>query len=652
MQKVVAAVLLMLAHGVQGQTPICTIQGTGTSSPLEGQLITTTGIVTAIFSGSGTVQGFFIEDPACDSNPASSNGLFVYNPNTAGINLGQRVSVSGTVTEFQGLTEISQVSNISIIGSGTVSPTDINLPMAAITDWERHEGMLLRFQQELVVIGNDTWAQYGELVLAPTRMTAPTDYADPNDNPASGTSSTGSSNVGAIDALIELQARSTILLDDGRTSTYPSPPPMIGAQGTLRCGSSVTGLTGVLHYAFDEYRVHPVGVMPLQHAVRPSAPIVGGDILIASYNVKNYFTSLGSNGASTANELQRQRTKLVAALQAIAADAYVLCELQNNDAASDDLLTAFNSAMGGDYSLIDQDEPGAFTRTVFFHKNSTLTPITQLFSLNTSTFERAHLTQGFVANASGKRFLLSGVHLRSKLCDNASGSNLDQGDGQGCYNARRRSQVGELLSHWDGVRASTWVPGQLVVGDFNSYDQEDPIDRLRSGGLIDLIAGIPQPYSFGYANRFGSLDHAFATASMADAITGAAVWHINSDEPPNLDYRDSNTAFYQANAFRSSDHDPLLIGIDAQLLPVGLEEIPRAAAAVRFRFDPMSGWAEWEGEGLGEVELFDALGRTLRTASADGSGTLRMNATGAEKGHLFWRAWSEGMPSTGRFTSW
>ena len=271
MQKAVAAVLLMLAHGVQGQTPICTIQGTGTSSPLEGQLITTTGIVTAIFSGSGTVQGFFIEDPACDSNPASSNGLFVYNPNTAGINLGQRVSVSGTVTEFQGLTEISQVSNISIIGSGTVSPTDINLPMAAITDWERHEGMLLRFHQELVVIGNDTWAQYGELVLAPSRMTAPTDYADPNDNPASGTSSTGSSNVGAIDALIELQARSTILLDDGRTSTYPSPPPMIGAQGTLRCGSSVTGLTGVLHYAFDEYRVHPVSYT---HLTLPTSDLV------------------------------------------------------------------------------------------------------------------------------------------------------------------------------------------------------------------------------------------------------------------------------------------------------------------------------------------------------------------------------------------
>ncbi|MBK8227283.1 MAG: ExeM/NucH family extracellular endonuclease [Flavobacteriales bacterium] len=652
MQKAVAAVLLMLAHGVQGQTPICTIQGTGLSSPFEGQPITTTGIVTAIFSGSGTVQGFFIEDPACDPDPASSNGLFVYNPNTVGINLGQRVSVGGTVIEFQGLTELSQVSNISILGSGMVSPTGINLPMTAIADWERYEGMLVRFQQELVVNGNDTWAQYGELVLAPTRLSAPTDIADPNDNPASGTTSTGTSNVGEINALSDLQARSTILLDDGRTNSYPSPLPLIGAQGTLRCGSTVTGLTGVLHYAFGEYRVHPIGVVPLEHAARPAVPEVGGDLVIASFNVKNYFTSLGSNGASTANELLRQRTKLVAALQAMAADAFVLCELQNSDAASDDLLAALNTAMGGGYALIDQDAPGAFTRTVFLYRTSALTPITQLYSLNTSTFERAHLTQGFMANASGKRFLISGVHLRSKLCDNATGSNLDQGDGQGCYNARRRSQMGELLSHWDGVRASTWVPGQLVVGDFNSYDQEDPIDRLRSGGLIDLIAGIPQPYSFGYANRFGSLDHAFATGPMADAITGAAVWHINSDEPPNLDYRDSNAAFYQANAFRSSDHDPLLIGIDAQLLPVGLIENPGTPNAVRFHYDHVSGWAAWEGHGLRMVELFDALGRTLHTASADGIGAVRMKATGAGNGPLFWRAWSDGLPAAGRLIAW
>jgi uncharacterized protein len=653
MQKAGAAVFLMLAQAVQGQTPICAIQGTGTNSPLEGQSLTTTGIVTTIFSGSGTVQGFFIEDPGCDSDPATSNGLFVYNPNTSGIGVGQRVSVSGTVLEFQGLTELSQITGITVIGSGSVLATDISLPIPSLTDWERYEGMLIRFPQQLVVTGNDSWAQYGELVLAPSRLQAPTDIIDPNDNPASGTSSTGASNAAAINALSAQQDRSTILLDDGRTSSYPSPPPLMGPQGTVRCGSSVTNLTGVMHFAFSAYRLHPTAPVQLQHAPRPNVPAVGGTLRIVSLNVKNYFTTLGSNGASTANELLRQRTKLVAALVEMGADAYVLCELQNGDAASDELLLALNLAVGGGYAVIDHDAAGAFTRTVFFYKQTSLTPVTSLFAISTSTFERAHLTQGFRENASGNRFLLSGAHLRSKLCDNASGSNLDQGDGQGCYNARRRSQVNELLSHWDGVRTTTWIPGQLVVGDFNAYDQEDPIDRLRASGLVDLISGVPQPYSFGYENRFGSLDHAFATSGMADAITGAAVWHINSDEPQSLDYRDANTSLYQANAYRCSDHDPLVIGIDPDLIPVDVEEVV-AASRIRFTYDSDQRVARWEGEGSLHIELMDGLGRILLSTRGFTPSPATLTLDHLPAGVLIWRCHSKGVewPVAGRLMAW
>lgn len=645
--------LLCAVLSAAGQTPICVIQGSGDTSPFNGQSVTTTGIVTGVFSGSGTIQGFFIEDPSCDANPATSNGLFVYNPNTTGVAPGQRVSVSGTVIEFQGLTEITQVTGITVVGSGSVTPTEVNLPIAALADWERFEGMLIRFPQQLAVTGNDTWAQYGELIMAPGRLMAPTEVIDPNDNPPTGTSSTGGSNVAAITLLADQQARSQIILDDGRTSTYPIPPPLIGPQGTVRCGSTVTGLTGVVHYAFSQYRVHPVGTVPMQHATRPAVPTVGGGLRIASLNVRNYFTTLGSNGANTAAELQRQRAKLVAALLAMQADAYVLCELENGDAASNDLLAALNSAMGGGYAVIDHDAPGSFTRTVFLYRTATLAPVTELMLINSGTFERAHLTQGFSANASGKRFLLSGVHLRSKLCDGATGSNLDQSDGQGCFNARRRTQVGDLITHWQGLRAATWIPGQLIVGDFNAYDQEDPIDRLRAAGMIDLIAGVPQPWTFRFENRSGSLDHAFATAQMADAITGALPWNINSDEPPNLDYRDGNQAYYQANGFRCSDHDPILIGIDPELIPVGVAELA-AEPVVRFTYDPDSRTASWEGEGDMRVELMDALGRML-TAPVEGtSGRVIIRMEGLPAGTYLWRCRPMGArgASSGRFMAW
>lgn len=646
-------VIALLLSAVQfmslcGQTLICDIQGTSNASPFAEQVVTTTGIITAVFTGSGTIQGFFLEEPGCDAIVQSSNGLFVYYPGSMGLSQGQRVNVTGTVVEFNGLTELNQVSAVSVVGGGTVAPTPVNLPVQSLTDWERYEGMLLRFPQDMVVTGNEDWAQYGELKLAPQRLFQPTDSIDPNDDPPSGTSSSGASNVASIMNASGAAARSEIILDDGRTSTYPSPPPLIGPEGTLRCGSMVTGLVAVLHYAYSNYRLHPVGQVPLQHAQRPSAPGAGSGLRLAALNVLNYFTTLGGNGAGNVNELLRQRTKLVAALTAIDADALVLCELENNDAASDELLTALNQSVGDDYAVIDHDAPGSFTRSVIYYRPSTLTPITDLMVLNTSTFERAHLTQGFQANGTGKRFLVSTAHLRSKLCDNASGTNVDMGDGQGCFNARRKAQASELLNHWASVRAANWIPGQLILGDFNSYTEEDPIDRLRAGGLEVLTSGQSQEHTYAYGNRFGSLDHVIATGEMTAAVIGSFVWNINSDEPSNLDYHDWNTAFYQPNAFRCSDHDPVLVDVDPAMIPTGIRQ-EALTTPVRFSYDPDQRIATWEGEEGLRVEVFDPLGRLIW--SDRHAARVRYDVPAGVGGALMWRysTSAAGNPVCGRF---
>ena len=51
---------------------------------------------------------------------------------------------------------------------------------------------------------------------------------------------------------------------------------------------------------------------------------------MASFNVLNYFTTLGSRGADTAEEFTRQRTKIIAALAALDADVVGLIEIENN----------------------------------------------------------------------------------------------------------------------------------------------------------------------------------------------------------------------------------------------------------------------------------------------------------------------------------
>ena len=70
------------------------------------------------------------------------------------------------------------------------------------------------------------------------------------------------------------------------------------------------------------------------------------------------------------------------------------------------------------------------------------------------------------------------------------------------------------------------------------------------------------------AQTFGALDYALANESMAAQVVDAAEWRINSVEASALDY---NTNFkpqsqiddlYAADPFRSSDHDPLVIGLD------------------------------------------------------------------------------------------
>ena len=66
-------------HGHPGgrrRHPIAEIQGTGAASPLDGQTVTTQGVVTASYP-TGGLNGFYIQTPAPDTANAS-DAIFVY----------------------------------------------------------------------------------------------------------------------------------------------------------------------------------------------------------------------------------------------------------------------------------------------------------------------------------------------------------------------------------------------------------------------------------------------------------------------------------------------------------------------------------------------------------------------------------------------
>jgi predicted extracellular nuclease len=102
-----------------------------------------------------------------DANPATSEGIFVFNTSFP-VNTGDQVRVRGTVTEFNGLTEITGVTSLLLCSTGTVLPayTSVNLPVTSLNDFERYEGMLVRFPQALVISEYFNYDRFGEMVIA------------------------------------------------------------------------------------------------------------------------------------------------------------------------------------------------------------------------------------------------------------------------------------------------------------------------------------------------------------------------------------------------------------------------------------------------------------------------------------------------------
>ena len=103
----------------------------------------------------------------------------------------------------------------------------------------------------------------------------------------------------------------------------------------------------------------------------------------------------------------------------------------------------------------------------------------------------------------------------------------------------------------------------LLVGDFNSYSQEDPIKVLEAAGWA-RVSGAGEA-SYVYAGRSGSLDHVFANAAAKPLLAGVTSWAVNAQESIAFEYSragmNAHLAIEADNPYRSSDHNPELIGL-------------------------------------------------------------------------------------------
>ncbi|MBU9582714.1 ExeM/NucH family extracellular endonuclease [Burkholderia multivorans] len=559
-------------------TPIADIQGPGAPSPLAGQNVSIEAVVTADFGGTDGFGGFFVQqaDPQRRNQPGVSEGLFVYAPK-ARAKAGDLVHVTGKVEEKYGQTQLTLSGAIAVCANGqTVTPATLTLPVDSPNAFAAYEGMLVRLPQTLTVTGNYELGRYGSVLLSNGRLRTPTSVVPPSQ----------------AQSQIDANARNRLILDDGSNkqnpASVPYPVPQLSAANTLRTGYTVRDVQGVLEVRYGAWRVQPVpgAAAPTFDAranPRTNAPARDphANLRVASFNVLNYFNGNGlgggfddpgNRGAKTYQEFQRQEAKIVSALKALDADVIGLMEIQNNGYGELSAVRQLAAKLGGAWRVVDPGTSrlgGDAIAVAMIYDSRKVEPVGRAATLAIDDKNRQPLAQSF-RRIGGKQALTIVVnHLKSKNCPDAANDDLDQGDGQGCWNPTRTRAAAKLADWLAGTPTGVAGQGVLLIGDFNSYTYEDPIRLLESRGYRNLVSRWigANAYSYVYNGEAGYLDHALASLPLASHVKAVHEWHINADEPVALQYTlayksaEQQQTYYAPDAYRSSDHDPVLIDI-------------------------------------------------------------------------------------------
>ncbi|MDP5141168.1 ExeM/NucH family extracellular endonuclease [Rheinheimera baltica] len=567
-------------------TAISVIQGAGDASPLVGQIVQVEAVVTQTSPG---LRGYNIQAVGVeqDNDPATSEGVFVYaNSADLGVSTGQRVRLQATVAEFNGHTQLTNITASQDCGSSELpSATPLALPVTTIAEMEAVEGMLVRFAQTLTVNDTYTLGRFGELTLSNGRRYTPTQVVSPGAE--------------AI-ALAAAHELNKIVLDDANTSqnpaTVPYPVGGLAATNSVRSGDTVINLTGTVHYGFSQYRIMPTQTPDfIQSNPRTAAPELSaaGNVKVASFNVLNYFNGNGAGGgfptargADSAAEFERQRAKIVSALAALDASVIGLMEIENDGYAATsaiaDLVNGLRETSGNNnWQFINAGGPvGSDEITVgLIYRSDLVTPAAELMILDSSNSavdaqgvalfddnrNRPMLAQRFRELETDTEFAVMVNHLKSKGSACGAGDS-DNGDGQGNCNISR-SRAAEAIGTF-AAQQFTDIPA-LVIGDLNAYAKEDPITTLAQAGYKNVFEVLGKVPSHGYvfSGLSGSLDHALLNDKAIQYLVDATKWNINADEPIALDYNvefktpQQQLDYFAGDAYRSSDHDPVVVAL-------------------------------------------------------------------------------------------
>lgn len=605
----IATAILLACGGERADTPrrlsVPEIQGAGHVSPHQGHLVRTTGVVTAVDSAR-----FFLQDPAGDGDPATSDAVVVAAGDADLPSTGDSVRVTGRVREFVPGGEESAGLSVTRIAADTVEGLATGAPLPGPV----RLGTGGRIPPQEVVISDDELP----VDLAVPDEAAAADFEADSEGidfyesletmrvtvgaPVS-ISPTERAGDGSVELWTLVDGGAHITPDDARTEAggillQPHPdnrgdqnperlqirlgPESNPRQGPpmLAVGSQLGDATGVVGYRSGNYHVRltepvdfkPSGVLPGETSLR------GGPdrIMVATYNVLNL-------NPLPENEERMERIGRQIAERLEAPDVVALQEIQDENGTRGGeenretdatgtlraLAEAVEAAGGATYEFVDiAPEPntsggvsGGNIRNAFLYDPgrvervdvTSLTPrvLREVGARDPEAFDGGRDPLAVTFSADGRRFTVVNNHFTSR-----AGSTPVFGAIHPFVQAgeEEREAQSRAVHDWVARRLEERpeVP-VLVAGDLNTFEFTDDLTRILSGKgddaiLTNLLRKVPadERYTYIFEGNSQALDHIFVSRDVADDARGDVV-HVNS--------------IFSYRGRASSDHDPVVTSV-------------------------------------------------------------------------------------------
>ena len=278
-----------------------------------------------------------------------------------------------------------------------------------------------------------------------------------------------------------------------------------------------------------------------------------GELRIVGANIENYFADLGGYAHKRTTPAQQalKTRKLTQAIHAMHADIIACCEMQVGDKAPQMLVDALNKG-GRRYAFVSMpmeniDRIGG----CFIYDTKRVRPYAEPISAYQDTAEHYYARMfavGFEEIATGQKMIIGVNHLKSKR----------PGRTQYDTNQRRMENTDSLLVMLPKAVEAFADEDVLLLGDYNCYTQEQPIQTIVRAGYADMLPlGNIGDYSYSYKGEAGYLDRCFANPSMAAQIVRVRPWHINAD----WYYQHGAYKMKDKSLHRYADHDPIIVDV-------------------------------------------------------------------------------------------